>query len=176
MPNQTAQVGDTVQFRNAAGETRNAEVLQTQPAAPGAGVWSVANADEGGELTDATYSYKIAAVQNGVESAPSAAKTTVVPEGTETNLVTITLPTPATGVTYKVYGRTDAAWELIGTTTDEDETFDDTGEVTPDGEVATADGRVGLFSPTGGLTNGALDGTAVKATGMKDVNAYFKRY
>jgi phage tail tape-measure protein len=170
---QTAVVGDVVQIRNAAGKTRNATVIQTQPAVIAGAAWSVANSGTGGTLTAATYSYRITQVVNGVESAPATAETTVVAGGT-TNKCTITLPGVA-GTIYKIYGRTGGSELLIGTTAAGASSFDDTGAVTPSGALPTADGRIGVWNPSGGLTSGDLGGTAIKATSMKSVNAYFKR-
>jgi hypothetical protein len=170
----TAVVGDTVQYRNAAGKTRNAIVRQLQPAAPAAGDFTVANSGTGGTLTAATYSYKITQVVNGVESAPVAsAKTTVIGSGT-TNKVTITFPNATATSVYGVYGRSAGTEVFIGYSTAGASTFDDTGSVTPSGALPTADGRVGLINPTGGLKSGQLGVTAVKATSVASVDAYFK--
>lgn len=174
MPLKDAVIGDTVQYRNAAGETRNMTVLQTQPATPAGGAWSVANSGTGGTLTAATYSYRISKVVNGVESAPAPAKTTVVAGGT-TNKCTITLPTDVGtgGVTYNVYGRTGGSELKIGTNV-ATATFDDTGSVTPTGALPSADGRVRLFSPEGSFPSASNTGI-LKATARTDTNVYFKR-
>lgn len=175
MPLQTASVGDTVQYRNAKGHTRNVTVSGVQAAAPGAGAWSVANSGTGGTLTAATYSYRITAVNGGAESAPATAKTTVVGAGT-TNKCTITLPGGTSA--YRIYGRVGGSELLIGTTAVGATTFDDTGSVTPAGAQPTADARIGMFQPDGGLSNGAVGMGAVKATAMKgagSTNKYFKR-
>lgn len=172
----TAVVGDTVQYRNAKGETRNALVTATQPAVVGSGAWSVANSGTGGTLGAATYSYRITQVVGGVESAGAVAKTTVVGAGT-TNKCTITLPGTA-GVVYGIYGRTGGSELFIAYTAAGATTFDDTGSVTPTGAVPTADGRVGLFNGSGGLTSsgiGSANSTAIKATTLKGTNVYFKR-
>ena len=177
MPNQTAVVGDNVQYRNAKGKTRNAIVTGTQAAAPGTGVWSVANSGTGGVLTAATYSYRITQVVGGVESSAATAKTTVVGAGT-TNKCTITLPGTA-GVVYGIYGRTGGAELFIGYTTAGAASYDDTGAVvTPAGALPAADGRIGLICPSGGLTSGTTgvtNVTALKSTSMKGTNVYFKR-
>jgi len=174
-----AVLGDTVQYRNAAGQTFNAIVRGTQPAIPGAGVWSVANSGTGGTLGAATYSYRIAKVQNGIESAPAVAKTTVVGAGS-TNKCTITLPTDVgtLGITYNVYGRSAGSELRIGTNV-ATATFDDTGSVTPTGALATADGRISLMNFTGGLPTAAFAGAGVlKATALRgagSTNVYMKR-
>jgi hypothetical protein len=179
MPVRTAQLGDTVQYRDAKGRTRNATVRGTQPAVIGAGAWSVANSGTGGTLTAATYGYRITQVINGVESAPATGKTTVVGAGT-TNKCTITLPGTA-GVIYKIYGRTGGSELLIGTTAAGASTFDDTGSVTPTGALPTADGRVNLTpGRKGGDAVGlgipaASSGTVLKATTLKGTNVYYSR-
>lgn len=172
-----AVIGDTVQYRNAAGQTLNAIVRQTQPAVPGAGVWSVANSGTGGTLVAATYSYRISKVQNGVIGAPAVAKTTVVGGGT-TNKCTITLPTDVgtNGIAYNIYGRTGGS-ELLIASNVVTATYDDTGSITPAGALPTADGRVGLINYTGGMPTSAatnvLKGTALRGAGS--TNVYFKR-
>lgn len=181
MPNRTAVVGDTVQYRDAKGRTRNAIVRQTQPAAPAAGDFTVANSGTGGTLTAATYSYFITNVVNGVESAPVAsAKTTVVGAGT-TNKCTISLPNATATSIYGIYGRTGGSEVFIAYTTAGATSFDDTGSITPAGAQPTADERVGLINATKGLkatsvgsTSSRLNGSAIKATSVASVDAYFK--
>lgn len=178
MPLQTAAIGDTVQYRNAVGQTFNAQVLQTELAAPAGGAWSVANSGTGGTLGAATYSYRIAAVRNGLVGVAATAKTTVVGAGT-TNKCTITLPTDVgtNGITYNIYGRTGGSELLIasGVST---ATYDDTGAITPSGALpAATNGRVQLFIPTGGYTAAAAG--VVKATALRgagSTNVYMKRY
>lgn len=175
MPLRDAVVGDTVQYRNAKGETFNATVRQLQPAAPVAGDFTVANSGTGGTLGAATYSYRITSVVNGVESAPVAAKTTVVGAGS-TNKCTITFPNATAASVYGVYGRTGGSELFMAyVTPGVAGTWDDTGAITPAGALPTADGRVGLINPTKGLTSGKTGVTAIKATGMKQTNRYFKR-
>lgn len=175
MPLQTAVIGDTVQYRDARGRTRNATVRGVQGSAPAAGDFTVANSGTGGTLTAATYSYRITNVVNGAESAPVAAKTTVVGAGT-TNKCTITFPNATATSVYGVYGRTGGselflAYVQPGVAG----TWDDTGALTPAGALPAADGRVALINPTGGLTSGQHGATATKATGLKQTNKYFKR-
>jgi len=174
----TAVVGDVVQFRNADGETYNATVNQVQPAAPASGDFTVANSGTGGTLGAATYSYRITQVVNGVESAPVAAKTTVVGAGT-TNKCTITFPNATATSRYGVYGRSAGTEVFIAyTTPGVAGTFDDTGAVTPAGALPTADGRVGLLNPTKGLTGNKVGVTAIKATALRgagSTNVYLKR-
>jgi len=178
MPLKTAVIGDTVTFRNADGETINATVRQTQPAAPASADFTVANSGTGGTLGAATYSYRITQVVNGVESAPVAAKTTVVGAGS-TNKCTITFPNATATSVYGVYGRTGGTEVFIAyVTPGVAGTYDDTGAITPAGALPTADGRVGLINPTKGLTGGKTGVTAIKATALRgagSTNVYMKR-
>jgi hypothetical protein len=158
----TAVVDDVVQYRNAAGKTRNAIVIAVQPAAPASGDFTVANSGTGGTLTAATY---------------VAAKTTVVGGGT-TNKCTITFPNATATSVYGVYGRVGGSELFMAyVTPGVAGTWDDTGAITPAGAAPTADGRVGLFNATGGLktgTGGQAGVTALKATTVASVDAYFK--
>jgi hypothetical protein len=169
MPLQDAVIGDTVQYRNAKGQMRNVTVRGTQPALPAPGEWSVANNAAGGTLGIATYSYRITRVVNGVESAPAVAKTNVVGSGS-TNRSIITLPADA--ATYNIYGRTGGSELLIAT--GQATTYSETGSITPSGALPTADGRIGVIAPEGGLPAAAATGVT-KATGMKQTAKYFKR-
>jgi hypothetical protein len=166
-----AVIGDTISYRDARGQTRNAIVRGTQPAIIAGGAWSVANSGTGGTLTAATYSYRITQVVNGVESAPAVAKTNVVGAGS-TNQSVITLPGVA-GVIYKVYGRTGGSELLMGTTAAGATTFNDTGAVTPAGALPTADGRISVMGGTKwGLP---ATGLVLKAASVAGTNVYFKR-
>jgi hypothetical protein len=115
-------------------------------------------------------------VVQGVESAPVAsAKTTVVGGGT-TNKVTITFPNATATSVYKVYGRSAGTEVFMATVTPGVAgTWDDTGAITPSGALPTADGRVGLLNPTGGLVGGQLGVTATKMVTRVDTNVYIKR-
>jgi hypothetical protein len=176
MPNRTAVIGDTVQFRDAKGKTRNVIVTGTQAntgAAPSAPV--VANSGAGGVLTAATYSYKISRVKGGSESAASAAGTTVVGAGS-TNKCTITLPAEA-GCSYRIYGRVGGSELFIGESGIAASSFDDTGSVvTPAGALPTADSRIGVYDPHVDPETRPLGGNGpiLKATSVASVNAYFK--
>lgn len=102
--------------------------------------------DEGGELTDATYYYRVSALNALGESLASTETSIVVPEGTETNIVTVkwAAVTGATG--YRVYGRTTGAEELIAEVGDVLE-YIDTGEITPAGALPSADTTTGGIHP-----------------------------
>jgi len=178
MPNRQAQLGDTVQYRDARGKTHNIQVIGTQantgaaPAAP-----AVANSGTGGVLTAATYSYRISAVRFGAESLASAAGTTVVGAGT-TNKCTITLPGVA-GVQYAIYGRVGGSELFIGLSALGASSFDDTGSVvTPAGALPSTDGRVGAIQyhqePEMLGMPGQPTSPLLKATSVASVNAYFK--
>jgi len=174
---QTANIGDTVQYRNAKGETANILVTGTQAAtgaAPSAPV--VGNSGAGGTLTAATYSYRISAVKGGAESLASTAGTTVVGGGT-TNICTITLP-GAAGTQYAVYGRVGGSELFIGLSALGATSFVDTGAVTPAGALPTSDNRIaGTSFHTNQVLGqpGSAAGPLIKATGMKQTNRYFKR-
>jgi hypothetical protein len=174
MPLRDAVVGDTVQYRNLKGETRNVLVTGVQPAVPASGDFTVANSGAGGTLGAATYSYRITNVVNGVESAPVAAKTTVVGAGS-TNKCTITFPNATATSRYGVYGRTGGSELFIGfVTPGVAGTFDDTGSVTPAGALPTADARIGVFQADGGMPTTASS-KVLKATAKTSTDAYFKR-
>lgn len=172
MPNRTAAVGDVVTYRNAAGKTADVIVTGAQGAAPVAGDFTVVGSTTGGSLAAATYSYKVAAVVDGVESAASVAETGVVASGS-TGSVTINftagLASFPTASAWKVYGRTADAEELIATVTAPTATYVDTGAVTPDGEPKEATGAVRFknFGPHTILTD------IPKATTTKQAGAYF---
>jgi plastocyanin len=175
MPNRTAQLGDTVQYRDAKGKTHNVQVTGTQAgtgAAPSAPV--VGNSGTGGTLTAATYSYRISAVKGGAESLASTAGTTVVGAGS-TNICTITLP-GAAGVQYAVYGRVGGSELFIGLSAVGATSFVDTGAVTPAGALPSTDGRVGVIQYHAEPDLMGLPGTApiLKATTVASTNAYFK--
>jgi hypothetical protein len=175
MPVRTANIGDTVQLRDAKGKTRNVTVVGTQAntgTVPGTPV--VANSGAGGTLTAATYSYKISRIKNGAESAASAVAGTTVVAGGTTNKCTITLPGVA-GEQYGVYGRVGGSELLIGISAAGASSFDDTGAVTPAGALPTADSRVAAYSHHQNRTAGAAGGTKLtKATAVADTNVYFK--
>ena len=180
MPLLDAQVGDTVQVRNADGETMNAIVTGLQadagnaPAAP-----AVSNQATGGTLDAGTYSYRISKVVNGAESLASTAGSTAPAAGT-TNQCTITLPgTP--GEQYAIYGRTGGSEEFIALSEPGADSYVDTGAITPSGALPTSDDRIALEDPYGGGYLGAPGSgirPIVKATavhGAGSVNAYHKR-
>ena len=174
MPNRTAVAGDTVQYRNADGETANVEVLAAQTAAPAAGDFTVVGATTGGSLAAATYSYKVAAVVGGVISPASVAETGVVASGSTGSVTidfTVGLASFPTATAWKVYGRTAAGELLIATITAPTATYVDTGAVTPAGALPTATGAIRMLS----RTPKQILADIPKATGLKQTGVYFKR-
>lgn len=172
MPIRTANRGDTVQYRNTDGESINVEVSGVQVAAPGTPASSTATT--GGTLAAATYSYKVSAVVDGVESAASAAKTQATTGATSTVTVDFTAVANARATSHKVYGRVGGSEALIATVTMPTVTYVDTGAVTPSGAVPTADGRVALIARHYG--SGRALYPILKATAIKNTNVYFLRY
>lgn len=176
MSNRTAgKVGDVVSYRNAAGKTTDAVVTGVQLAAPVAGDFTVTGSTTGGTLAAATYSYKVTAVVNGVETPPVAtAKTGVVASGS-TGSVTINftagLSSFPTATAWKVYGRTGGTELLIATVTAPTATYVDTGAVTPAGALPTATGAV-RFKNMGAKT---ILTQIPKATSDKQTGVYFNR-
>ena len=170
-----AVVGDTVQYRNAKGETSNVLVTGTQAAAPAApSAPAVGNSGTGGTLTAATYSYRISAVKGGGESLASTAGTTVVGAGS-TNICTITLPGTA-GIAYAVYGRVGGSELYIGTSAVGATSFVDTGAVTPAGALPAADSRIAAQSfHTNAILGAPGSAPLLQATTMKQTGRYFKR-
>lgn len=170
MPVRTANRGDTVQYRLASGETRNVVVSGVQVAAPGIPASSQSTA---GTLADATYSYRVSAVVDGVESAASAAKSQVVAGGSNTAsvIVDFTAVANARATSHKIYGRTGGSELLMATVNMPTVTFTDTGAVTPAGALPAADGRVRLWDPY----TGPSAGTILKATSYKQTGRYFLR-
>lgn len=173
MPLRTAKVGDSVCYRTAAGKTTHAVVLAKQDAAPPAP--GTTPSTTGGTLADATYSYRVSAVINGIETATSAAKTQVATGGgTSTvtvNWTAIAATTPYSGATaFKVYGRSGTEL-LMGTVNMPTTTFVDTGSVTPSGAQPTATGAVRLKL----IHIKQLITAGLKATALKQANRYYKR-
>jgi len=180
MPNRVPpKIQRSVILRDVSGNTRAVIVLKRQGDIPGGtpSAPAVANSGAGGTLTAATYSYKITRVQNGAETAASAAGTTVVAAGT-TNKCTITLPGEA-GIRYGIYGRVGGSELFIGYSAVAAASFDDTGAVTPAGALPTADNRIGVYDPhIPGGPRGTFDagGPIKPATAAHgQTNVYFNR-
>lgn len=173
MPLRTPKVSQTVSYRNAAGKTTDAVVLARQESAPPQP--TTTTSATGGTLADGTYSYRVSAVINGIETTASPAKTQATTGGgTSTVTVswaTIALTSPYSGASaFKVYGRTGGSELLMGTVNMPTTAFTDTGAVTPSGALPAATGSVRLK-----LIHYKQVVTAVKATVAKQVNRYYAR-
>lgn len=173
MPLRTAKVGQTVTYRSSTGKTADAVVLAKQDAAPPAPGSSTATT--GGTLADGSYTYRVSAVINGIETATSAQKTQATTGGgTSTvtiNWTAIAATTPYSGASaFKVYGRSGTEL-LMGTVNMPTTTFVDTGSVTPSGAQPTATGviRLKLIHLKQLITAG------IKATALKQNSRYYKR-
>ena len=114
--------------------------------------------DTAGDLAEGDYSYKVSALNADGEGKASAAATETATGGTST----ITLTWPAvTGETagFRVYGRTDGAWALLGTVAHgATREFVDDGSAVEGAPIAPVrSGKTGQFSgnaaprPTGNL-------------------------
>jgi len=173
VPTLTAQVGDTVSYRNADGETFNVDVTGAQRAAPIGADFTVTPSASGGTLATATYSYKVTAVVDGVETAPSVTETAAVtgPTGSVTVNATVLLASFPTATAWKVYGRVGGSELLIATITAPTATYVDTGAVTPAGAQPAANGAIRLRNRSTRETLAQIP----KATGMKQTGVYFKR-
>lgn len=169
MPTRNAKRGDNVTYRNADGETQNMVVIGEQVAAPG--VPASSTATTGGTLAAATYSYRVSAVVDGVESAASTAKTQVTTGATSTVTIDWTATAVARATAHKVYGRTSGTELLMATVNMPTVTFVDTGSVTPSGALPTANGATALLNPYSGSNLVQIP----KATSYKQTGVYFLR-
>lgn len=169
-----AVVGDVVSYRNASGRTANATVTGVQGAAPAAGDFTVTGDITGGTLAAATYSYKVSAVVDGVESPASVAETDAVDSGS-TGSVTIDftagLASFPTATAWKVYGRSAGTELLIATVTAPTATYVDTGAVTPAGAAKTATSAIRFRDRHAKVTRVDIP----KATSTKQSGVYFNR-
>lgn len=159
---------DTVTYRNATGQTFNGTVIGDQRPAPGAPAMSTSTT--GGTLAAATYSYRVSAVVNGIETLASTAGTQVTTGSTSTVTVDFTATANAKASAHKVYGRTGGSELLMQTVNMPTTTFTDTGSVTPSGALPSTTTNVTiLVNSIGLLTNKA------KATSYKQTDVYFLR-
>lgn len=115
----------------------------TRPAAPSAPV--VATTTVGGSLASGIgLQYSLTAVNDGIESLPSALSTLTTTGGGSTNSVTVTIPATGDIEFYNIYGRVTASQLYIMTVESSTTTIKtDTGAITPAGAV-----------PSGALTAG----------------------
>lgn len=171
MANRKAKLFETVSYRNAAGETTDVAVTGIQQAAPGQPASSTSTT--GGTLAAATYSYRVSAVIDGVETAASVAKTQVTTGTTSTVTVdwtTIAASAPYSRATaFKVYGRTGGSELLMSTTNMPTTTFVDTGSVTPSGALPADTGAI-RFKNFGTKT---VQTQVPMATAVKQTNVYY---
>jgi hypothetical protein len=169
MPIRTANRGDTVQYRNTLGETRNMQVYAKQEPAPGTPASSTSTT--GGTLAAATYSYRVSAVVDGIETQASAAKTQATTGATSTVTIDWSAVANSRATAHKVYGRVGGSELLIATVAMPTVTYVDTGSVTPAGALPAASTAVSLWDPYGAIRTGVA-----KATTTKSTNAYVLRY
>ena len=164
----TARYGDTVMYRNAKGKFRNGTVI-ADTKAPTSN-WAISTSTSGGTLAAATYSYRITWVRQGVETAPSPAKTQVTTGATSTVTLDVTGQTLPGATSWKVYGRTGGSELLMGTVNLPTLTFVDTGAVTPSGALTTDTGNVGIL-----MMSEANKTNIAKTTTYKATNVYYNR-
>lgn len=120
------------------------------------GTVSKATATTGGLLIPQTYGYKVSALSQFGEGAPSAEATQVVPAGTNTNTVTLTWTAVTAGTNnpvygYRIYGRTAGGpWlRLADIAATGSPTFTDLGTLTPQAGFAPQATDTSLASPQG---------------------------
>lgn len=167
MPTRVAKKGDTVSYRGTDGKTMNVTVTGEQKAPPATPTSTTATT--GGTLAAATYSYRVSAVVDGVETGPSVAKTQVTTGATST--VTVDWVAVPGATSHKVYGRTGGTELLMATVTAPTVTFIDTGAVTPSGALPAANGAIKLRSIFSKQTLVQI----ARATTNKQTNVYFLR-
>jgi hypothetical protein len=172
MPLRTAQMGDTVQYRNAKGGTQNVVVRGVAGAAPATPSSSTAGA--GGTLLDSTtYGYKLTAIVNGAETAASAQKTqaTGAAQGNDNTVTIDWAATPVTGATaYRIYGRTNnGPWGLLAEVSGATTSYVDTGAATPGVAAPMTTDHVGFK----GTHDRVARTTVLKATGAHQTDRYY---
>jgi len=169
MPTSIARRKDTVTYRTASGKTRSAVVVADTKAI---GQPSTSTSTTGGTLAAGTYSYRVTAVVQGLETAPSAAKTQVTTGSTSTVTVDFSLVAVKKATSHKIYGRVGGSEQLIATVTMPTTTYTDTGSVTPSGALTTDSGAVRLMFPSGQPTSGS---DVAKSTTAHGTGVYRKR-
>lgn len=149
----------------------------TRPAAPSAPT-VVANASGGTLGTGLGVQYSITAVDDGIESLPSALSTLTTTGGGSTNSISITIPQTAGIEMYNIYGRTTGSQLYIMTVDSTTTTIKtDTGAITPSGAVpsgALAAGTAVIRVPMmrGGTRAYQKDIVAVPATTIGEAGKY----
>lgn len=167
MPLRVARKGDTVQYRNADGETQNVVVDGMQGAAPAT---PTSSSGTGGTLASSTtFGYKMTAVIDMAETAPSAEKTEAT--GVAENAVTLDWSAVTGATSYKIYGRTSGGpWGFLAEVTDL--TYTDTGAATPGAAPPVTDAdSIGFKGPHDRVERSSVQ----KATAMKQANRYYLR-
>lgn len=127
------------------------------PAAP-----TAATSDTGGYLAPATYRYVVTALAEGGETVASPAVTQVVPSGTSTNVVTLTLPTVTNATGFRIYGRTNsvAGATLLATLGPLATEWVDTGEAAQTGGYPPTKSTARRLNVTTAVTDIATSDTA----------------
>lgn len=164
---------EVVSYRDASGNTTDVVVDGVQEAAPAAADITIATNTTGGTLAAATYSYRVSAVIDGIETQASTAKTQVTTGTTST----VTLDwTVAAGkqpwiraTSFKVYGRTSGTELLMGTVSMPTMTFTDNGSVTPAGALPAATTAVSFRNRATKTTHTNV----AAATAMKQTDRYY---
>lgn len=173
MPQRLPKIGDTVSYRRASGETADMVVLGRQekaPPAPGS-----STSASGGTLAAATYTYRITAVINGIETTASAQKSQATTGSTSTVTITWTsiyATSPYNAATaFKVYGRSGTETLMATVAPGTATSFVDTGSVTPSGAMPSAAKGVKLKD----IHGKQLLANIAQATTAKATNRYFAR-
>lgn len=151
--------GDNVIYRDADGKSMAVILTGGQGDAPGTAPVAVGSGT-GGTLPANSYSYKYAAVVDGIETPASAASNVVVTTGSTSSVaVTVTAVTGATS--YKIYGRgVGASYLLMNTLTAPTVLYTDTNADTPSGAAKTVNFNATFRTPYAGHaeTTGVLPG------------------
>lgn len=167
MANRRAKMFETVSYRNTNGETTDVVVTNCQRPAPPAP--STSTSTSGGTLAAGTYSYRISAVINGIETTASVAATQQTTGITSTVTVSWAAFASAAATSYKVYGRTGGSELLMGTVNMPTTQFVDDGSVTPSGALPAVNTNIS-FKNFG--TKTVQTGVAM-ATSPTQTNVYF---
>jgi len=163
----TARRNDIVLYRNAKGKYRQGSVI-ADTKAPGQPASSTSTT--GGTLAAATYSYRVTFVTQGLETAPSVAKTQITTGSTSTVTIDVTNVVPSGATSWKIYGRTGGSELLMGTVSLPTKIFVDDASVTPAGALTTDTGNVSIDMHSEPNKQNIAKTTTYKAT-----NVYFNR-
>ena len=164
---------EVVSYRDASGTMTDVVVEGVQENAPAAADITIATNTSGGTLAAATYSYRVSAVIDGIETQASTAKTQVTTGTTST--VTLDWTTAAgkqpwiRASAFKIYGRTGGSELLMGTVNMPTKTFTDDGSVTPSGALPAATTAIS-FRNRG---TKATQTNVAAATAMKQTDRYY---